>query len=179
MLDMNGRKGKVGFAKALELIDDDAVRFLDLLSKLRNRCAHGVRQAVEFTLPWYVEGLSAKERKEVVFALRGRDGGDKTVTIARKKVTAAKFALDNPKIEIWLTSLWILAGLYLSKELAGYVRKKERALVEQSFIIKRRTSCLPPSVRSRQKLSRSRFRVFTAGRIRAPDRHRHDAGGFR
>jgi hypothetical protein len=131
-LDMNGRKGKVAFAKALELIGDDEVRFLDLLSKLRNRCAHGVRQAVEFTLPGYVSSLARDERKQFVRTLRGNKS-EEPITVAGRTTTPAQFALDNPKVEIWLTSMWVLAGLYLLKELDDFVRKKERALIEESL----------------------------------------------
>ncbi|NML30584.1 hypothetical protein [Paraburkholderia antibiotica] len=130
--DMNGSKGKVAFARALGVINDGEVRYLDLLSKLRNRCAHGVRQAVEFSLPGYLANVSPNERKQFVHALHG-DQTDRPVALAGRTTTAAKFALDNPKIEIWLIAMWMLASLYLLKELEDLVRAKERMLIEASL----------------------------------------------
>lgn len=69
-LDMNGDRSKVAFARALDIVTEDEVRFLKMLSNLRNRCAHGIRQAVEFSLSGYVEGLPRNGLKEFIRAVR-------------------------------------------------------------------------------------------------------------
>ncbi|WMY09680.1 hypothetical protein [Paraburkholderia phenoliruptrix] len=128
-LDMNGQRGKVAFARALEIVGDDEVRFLALLSSLRNRCVHGVRQTVEFSLPGYVEALSRDERKSFLRAVRG-DEPDRRITIGDKTVSHTQFVLENPKLSIWLSSMWLLAALYMLKEIEDHVRRRERALIE-------------------------------------------------
>lgn len=131
-LDMNGERGKVAFARALAIVTDDEVRFLKLLSTLRNRCAHGVRQAVEFSLPSYVEGLSRDARKEFLRAVRG-DDPDRQITIGKNTVSHVQFVLDNPKLSIWLSSMWVLSGLYTLKEIEDNVRQRERALINSAL----------------------------------------------
>jgi hypothetical protein len=127
-LDMNGAKGKVAFARALDLVTADEVKFLELLSRLRNRCAHGVRQAVEFSLPKYVADLSNDERKNFLRAIRG-DQPDRQFEIAGKTISHQQFVLDNPKVSIWLTSMWILASLYALKDIEDHVRREEKAMI--------------------------------------------------
>lgn len=131
-LDMNGARGKVAFARALEILEDEEVRFLDLLSALRNRCAHGIRQAVEFSLPAYVAGLDRDGRKNFQRAICHKDV-DKVITIGGISVTRGQFVIENPKIEIWLASLYVLAGLYMLKEIEEFTRRKERSIIEESL----------------------------------------------
>ncbi|MBT2791217.1 hypothetical protein [Paraburkholderia strydomiana] len=131
-LDMNGARGKVAFARALDLVTPNEVRFLELLSRLRNRCAHGIRQAVEFSLPTYVAGLARDERREFLRAIRG-DDPDRPFEIGGASVSHQQFVLDNPKTQIWLTSMWVLAGLYMLKEIEDFVRRKQKALIEHAL----------------------------------------------
>jgi hypothetical protein len=131
-LDMNGTKGKVAFARALDFVTDEEVRFLELLSKLRNRCAHGIRQAVEFSLPGHVASLTREERKNFQRAICG-DEADKPITIGAHTTTRGQFVLENPKIEIWLCSMYVLAGLYMLKEIAEITRRTERSIIEDSL----------------------------------------------
>ncbi|MGX7850932.1 hypothetical protein [Pseudomonas aeruginosa] len=131
-LDMNGRRGKVAFARALKIVSEDVERFLKLLSTLRNRCAHGVRQTVEFSLASYIQGLSRDERKEFLRAVRS-DDPDRQITIGEATVSHTLFVLENPKVNIWLTSMWVLAGLYMLKETEDLVRRRERALIASAL----------------------------------------------
>jgi hypothetical protein len=131
-LDMNGERGKVAFARALGLITEDERRFLKLLSKLRNRCAHGIRQAVEFSLPGYVEGLSRDARKEFLREVRG-DEPDRQMTVGKSTVSHVQFVLDNPKVSIWLSSMWVLAALHMLKETEDHVRRREKLLIDSAL----------------------------------------------
>lgn len=128
-LDMNGRKGKVAFALALNLINKDEVRFLHLLSGLRNRCAHGIIQAVQFSLGAYVEGLNRDQRQEFLRACVCSDPKG-TMTLGDTTTSRQRFVLDNPKLAIWLTALNLLAILHVQKETADIIRRSERAMIE-------------------------------------------------
>lgn len=132
-LEMNGGKGKVAFARALNIVTDEEVRFLRLLSTLRNQCAHGVRQTVEFSLPRYVAGQSRDERKNFLRAIHG-DDPDRPFEIAGHTVSHQQFVLENPKLQLWLSSMWMLAGLYMLKEIEDHVRRKERALIDIALL---------------------------------------------
>ena len=142
-LDMGERRGKVGFAVALKLIDERDRSFLKLLSSLRNRCAHGVKQAVRFSLEAYVAELDRNGRREFLRACNASNP-DETITIADMTTNRQKFVSENPKLSIWMASLFFWAVLYVQKETAEFIRRSERSIIELSRLM---TSPLAPLVR--------------------------------
>ncbi|MFM0115660.1 hypothetical protein [Paraburkholderia nemoris] len=131
LLDMGERKGKVAFAAALKLIDEQERYFLKLLSSIRNRCAHGVQQAVRFSLETYIAGLDSNGRREFFRACNASDPRE-SITISNLTTNRQKFASENPKLWIWMSALYFLAALYMQKETAEFIRRSERSIIEVS-----------------------------------------------
>ena len=127
-LGMSGRTSKVKFARALDLITVDDERFIGLLSRLRNMCAHGVRQAVEFSIPGYVKALQKTEVPNFLLAVRGSKPTESRV-FGRDLLTTDAFILENAKIQIWVRSLFVLSRLYHLKESEERLRQKEQAII--------------------------------------------------
>jgi hypothetical protein len=99
----DGQGGKVVFALRLGLLNDDDRRAILHLSRIRNRCAHRVRE-VNFTLASYV----AEDPKPFL-----RTFADYWTTgfVPQKREEAHKAALENPKAVLWRTGLLIVALL--------------------------------------------------------------------
>lgn len=68
------------------------------------------------------------------------DNPDETINIGDVETTREQFALDNPKISIWLGAMSVLVLLHLQKETAAIRRDRERAIIEDSI---RRTPPAP------------------------------------
>jgi hypothetical protein len=68
-MNTSGRLGKVAMARALELVDKEQARYLELLSRMRNDCVHDVRN-VSFTLSAHAEKVSKEDRSNMVELVR-------------------------------------------------------------------------------------------------------------
>lgn len=99
----DGQGGKVEFAYRLGLLNDDDRRAILHLSRIRNRCAHRVRE-VNFTLARYV----TEDPKPFL-----RTFADYWTTgfVPQRRAEAHTAALQNPKAVLWRTGLIIVALL--------------------------------------------------------------------
>lgn len=110
-LNMGGRTGKLEFAKALGLLEDRHVAYLNLLAELRNRVVHSI-QNVSFTLADYLAGRTKEQRAQ--FAITG---------LALPKNAVADTAdgdpsrlLANPISLLWTGAMTCLNYIYLQDQ---------------------------------------------------------------
>jgi len=119
--------GKVAFARALELLDKNERRFLSSLSELRNTLVHDITN-VGFKFSKHVEEFDAKQKAAFVEAFAFSH--EEKFTIVGREVARDRFTLDNPKIVVWQTGIWLLRRIYLEKEVAMLTHKATRILLE-------------------------------------------------
>jgi hypothetical protein len=120
-LPLGGAAGKLGFAKALGILDRSQVRFALYVSRLRGNLVHDVRN-VAFSLDGYVEGLGADGQKE--FAGAATYFADR-LDDARVGAGAQQAASEKPRIVLCFGLLWLVHELYTHARVLGMDRKIE------------------------------------------------------
>jgi hypothetical protein len=126
------RKGKLAFARALDILDPHERAYVSTLSELRNAMVHDVRN-VGLSLHEYLKRIDEKRVRAMFRTLDlAPDGGPwrfKSGSMSRKDVFLA-----NPKLVIWVFGSMILASLHAKKRAAVAKREFEKtaaAIVEQ------------------------------------------------
>jgi hypothetical protein len=125
----NNKSGKLAFLKHLDLLNDDARRFIRSFSELRNGLVHDVSQ-VGFSFATHIESLNRQQRQSFVKSFGyfangptfGRDG---------KSISTHDFLIQHPKQGIWYSVMALCAVIYLSKDVAR-LRRLLRSLQAQS-----------------------------------------------
>ncbi|KUY96147.1 MULTISPECIES: hypothetical protein [unclassified Burkholderia] len=127
-MPMNGPTGKVAVATKLGLLDySDATAFLNVLSQMRNVCAHGIRNAVNFTIDGWLE--SHEHRDRIVTDLcGGRGAASEIITLGGKAVQRGAFARQNPKIVLYWLGGMLVGQLYEVARLAAMEQEKAETL---------------------------------------------------
>lgn len=105
----DGSRGKVAFAKALEILEKPSVDFLQALSSLRNLCVHNIRNFKFDLLRHLAEHPNANEHR---VALRK---GMERLTFPDKKVPE-RFISDDPRMALFLGTWSIMLQLHLHNE---------------------------------------------------------------
>jgi hypothetical protein len=118
-MDMSARPtGKVALAVALGVLDDHQQRFITMLSGLRNRVVHDVKN-VSFSFLTHVRSFDKNQRKAfvdaVVFSIRTRSKD-------QLKSQWAQSVLDTPKQSIWLAGLFLLSNIRINIDTLHYQR---------------------------------------------------------
>lgn len=67
-MGLNGRFGKLAFAKHLELLDQKVLNFVNVISGVRNTLAHGLNY-LDFTIDGHLRGLKAQDKERFFGAL--------------------------------------------------------------------------------------------------------------
>lgn len=118
-------KVKIDFATALGLIGSREKTFITFLSRLRNRCAHNVRDAATFSLRSAVDAMDKNQKANFVNAVFGAD--EDAAKGEHKQVV-----LQYPKIFLWHVGIAILALLSVTKEkdrVARELQEEEKRLL--------------------------------------------------
>lgn len=109
----NKKSGKLAFAKALELLSDDARRFVSCLSEVRNSLVHGI-QNITFKLNATHTG---DLKKRVEGLLRAIEPFWKPeLEFSGKKVKRASFISENRRLTIWIGAIRIIEEAYPVKQ---------------------------------------------------------------
>src|SRR6266516_2976014 len=95
------RSGRLAFLRALELLDEGELRFIQKFSELRNKLAHNVHNT-RFT---FVDHLATLPHPEEQFAEWVAFAGKDPAALSRRR----HYALSAPKTELWLSVMYILA----------------------------------------------------------------------
>ncbi|KVQ42920.1 hypothetical protein WT21_24115 [Burkholderia territorii] len=127
-MPMNGPTGKVAVATKLGLLDySDATAFLNVLSQVRNACAHGIRNAVNFTIDGWLERHEQRDRI-ITDLCGGRDAALEIITLGGKAVQRGEFARQNPKIVLYWLGGMLVGELYEVAQLAAMEQERVEAL---------------------------------------------------
>jgi hypothetical protein len=110
----HSKYGKVALLRKLEAISKEQATLLRRIAELRNELVHDV-SSVGFSFATYVSSLDENQLERLVNTF-GHGVAD-PVPIAKKNIPRKEFVKSNPKIALWLTSIEVLACLYLEKEM--------------------------------------------------------------
>jgi hypothetical protein len=94
--------GKMEFARALELVSPAERRFIRVLSELRNRTVHDIRQ-VSFTFTAYVDAMDKNQRAAFIDALAG------TADEVADKEQFRTLVTKHPRIAVWAATMQVLS----------------------------------------------------------------------
>jgi hypothetical protein len=125
-MDMSDkRKGKVVIASALGLLVSEEKGFLDILSELRNVCAHDIREAVTFNLVDICAAMKPSQQMKFIKSVCGDLADEPYDDEDGSKISYRQFALKYPKVTIWTIGMHILAHLCLQKDNEELRRRTE------------------------------------------------------
>jgi hypothetical protein len=128
-MNTSGRLGKVAMARALELVDKEQARYLELLSRMRNDCVHDVRN-VSFTLSAHAEKVSKEDRSNMVELVRRNTARGAQVGPLDELVMQGDL-----KTAVWLTGVNVVAVMYNQKEfLAAMARAAKEGRTELNTV---------------------------------------------
>lgn len=113
--------GKVTLLSNLGILNSNQVKFLRLLSELRNKLVHNI-QNVSFSLTEYLNSIDKNQKKS--FCERIGYNCNDPIKVSDKSVPRNKFIIENPKLSIWLTASDVLACLRIEEELVSLDRDK-------------------------------------------------------
>jgi hypothetical protein len=99
-----GAASKMKIASALSLLDNDTDKFLDALTKLRNKAAHQI-DSVNLTMDDFIKLIQKSEVKHLFL----RPGPN----LSEDEVVAS--VLSSPRFAIWASSLNLLSAIYEKK----------------------------------------------------------------
>jgi hypothetical protein len=114
-LSLRGRVGKVGLARALEVLHPDDARFLEAFGDLRNDYAHNLRNA-NLPLVQYIQMLTPGHRQRFLAPFHLYLA--KTIKYNEKQLARDDFVANHPKQAIWLVAIVVLSSFYRHKEMA-------------------------------------------------------------
>ncbi len=98
----NAEYGKMRFAGALELVSGAERKFVRVLSELRNRTVHDIRQ-VSFTFDGYLDAMDKNQRAAFVDALAG------TADEGSERELFRTLVMKEPRIAVWAATMQVLS----------------------------------------------------------------------
>jgi hypothetical protein len=116
------RRGKLGLAKRLYLIDTHRVKFFKVVARMRNGFVHDVR-GVDLRIETWVNSLPAGEHSDVWRSLLRGYTVERYVEDPKdgQLVSAENFAKTYPRFAVWTSAIQSLSLLYqaTTKDEAG------------------------------------------------------------
>jgi hypothetical protein len=125
-LPLGGRNGKLAFAEALDCLDEQDRLFIQVLSEIRNKFAHDVRDAGA-SLTEHVDRMAAPQFQRLKKAI---GPGHDPFVLNGRSVPEAIFVRGNVKLCFWLMAMFTLALSYSRKTLATSRRELQDAMLE-------------------------------------------------
>lgn len=134
-MSMTGRPGRLEFATALGLLQQDSVKYIRILGRMRNACAHGIKNAVDFSVKEWL--LKQNDRAQIVLDLcSGPEGEAATITMEGKATTRGNYLRENPKLVMhWLGGA-VVAELYEGGQL-GTLQRERTLLLEEHYALRK------------------------------------------
>ena len=127
----HSKYGKVVLLRKLDAINKEQAALLRMIAELRNDLVHDV-SSVGFSFSAHVSSLDQNQLERLISAF-GRGIAD-PVPIGKKDIPRKEFVKSNPKIALWLTSIEVLACLYLEKEMTD-LRLKQLTYDEATKVL--------------------------------------------
>jgi hypothetical protein len=109
------RKGKAAFARGLDLLSMDEIKFVRALSEMRNKFVHDVKNAGMTIEQWYA-AMDDNQKKNFVEAVAVGRPRDWTISVAGAEVPLRKFIQENLRLGLWFGALDLLSAIYLQRE---------------------------------------------------------------
>ena len=104
-MSMTGRPGRLEFAAALGLLHQVSIKYIKVLGRMRNACAHGIKNAVDFSVKDWLS--KQNDRANIVLELCGGSEGEAAiVTMDGNVTTRGNYLREHPK----LVMHWIGGG---------------------------------------------------------------------
>jgi len=119
----DGSRGKVAFAKALEMLTKPSVDFLQALSTLRNLCIHNIRNFTFDLLKHLAEHSKGNELRAAM--RKGMEG----LSFGSDRTIPDGFVRDNPRMALFLGTMCIMMQLHVHNEKCE-VREAELSLCQ-------------------------------------------------
>jgi hypothetical protein len=117
-LSLGGRNGKRSFARSLGVLTQFQDKFIEELSRLRNRMAHDPRDA-SLTLDQYVASLSDPDRTQFAQALLNVIAGEKVtkgIDLGGELLTPEEITTHSPRVPLWLAAMMFIIGIYFERK---------------------------------------------------------------
>ena len=124
----NTRSGKLAFLKQLDLLNEDARRFIRSFSELRNNLVHDIGQ-VGFNFRDHLSSLD-KQKTDAFVRSFGYFANGETFEQGAKEFNTREFMLKNPKKGAWYSVMALCAVIYMTKDLSK-IRRTVRELQEK------------------------------------------------
>ena len=105
----NGSIGKVAFAKALKILRNQSIAFIQKLSELRNICVHDIRN-FKFDLTTHLSKLDNDDRNALLNAIAKEIRPE--ITLGDERVTAKELADRNPRFGLAIATMNVMAQLH-------------------------------------------------------------------
>jgi hypothetical protein len=131
----NPRTGKIALAEMLELLESPERRFIRLISELRNRLVHNVRN-VNFNLQAYYEGLDKNQRRNFL------DGAGWWYSRGPDKL--ADSLSNNPQSILWFALLSLTVRINDRLTMAKDCNQKLQEILD--FLGGNRAGEVPPNL---------------------------------
>lgn len=103
----NNKTGKIAFVKSLGLLTEDERKFIEKLSKMRNKLIHNISK-ISFNLKSYIGELDNNQIKQLIEIFFYWNA-------SMTKEDKIDFTKQNPKVVIWLGTLIILDHVYIER----------------------------------------------------------------
>jgi hypothetical protein len=128
-MSMTGRPGRLEFATALGLLQQDSIKYIKVLGRMRNACAHGIKNAVDFSVKDWLS--KQNDRAQIVSDLcSGPEGEAAIVTMEGNATTRGNYLRERPKLVMhWLGGA-VVAELYEGGQQGTLQRERTRLLEE-------------------------------------------------
>lgn len=108
----DGSRGKAAFAKALGVLDNPSIKFLQKLSELRNSCVHNIRN-FQFDLTKHLAEIDEDDRKALLNAIIRAIPPNDTILVSGVPVTAEQIVTQNPKFGLFGATMNVMVQLHL------------------------------------------------------------------
>lgn len=145
----NIKYGKVTLLSNLGILNSEQVKFLRLLSELRNSLVHKIEN-VSFSFSDYLKDFDKNQKKS--FCERIGYNCNDPIKISDKSVPRDKFIIENPKLSIWLTASDILACLRIEEEFVSLEKEKIKLDQEELEFAKKIHDMNPFIIKSKDKV---------------------------
>jgi len=116
----HSNNGKIAFIKKLSLLSDNAIKFIQTLSEIRNNCVHDIKH-LKLNLEEYYSHLDESSKKRFVDYI-GYNLKDE-ITIQKNQIKKADFIRENPRFSIEFDAFYVIWEIALK---LGAVTLKHR-----------------------------------------------------
>jgi hypothetical protein len=113
-MPVGGRIGKLGFIRALQLLPDHNIHYIQKLSEIRNSVVHKVAN-VSFSIEDHIRSLNHEQLVDLVRACADGIMAEEIDSSKPYEESQIKELFKNPRQSFWWSSVWVLGNITKSK----------------------------------------------------------------